>query len=95
MTKVRKARDSKSELQRLRSRLAEAEETIAAIREGEVDAIAVDGPAGRQIFTLQSAEQPYRILAEQMNEGAASISAVTLPCAVCQCWRAMAAFGNG
>ena len=75
MAKIRKAHNSKSELQRLRSRLAEAEETIAAIREGAVDAIAVDGPAGRQIFTLQSAEQPYRILAEQMNEGAASISA--------------------
>ena len=75
MAKVRKARNSRSELQRLRSRLAEAEETLEAIRAGAVDAIAVDGPAGRQIFTLQSAEQPYRILAEQMNEGAASISA--------------------
>ncbi len=66
---------SDGELQRLRRRLAEAEETLAAIRSGDVDAIAVDGPAGRQIFTLQSADQPYRILAEQMNEGAASISA--------------------
>ncbi|HEX6505185.1 MAG TPA: PAS domain S-box protein [Terriglobales bacterium] len=75
MAKIQKARSPKSELQRLRNRLAEAEETIAAIREGAVDAIAVDGPAGRQIFTLQSAEQPYRILAEQMNEGAASIGA--------------------
>lgn len=59
-------------MERLRARLAEAEETLLAIRSGEVDAIAVDGPQGRQLFTLQSADQPYRILAERMNEGAVS-----------------------
>lgn len=35
----------------------------------------MDGPRGRQIFTLQSADQPYRILAERMNEGAATLTA--------------------
>ena len=63
------------ELERLRARLAEAEETLTAIRQGEVDAIAVDGPRGRQIYTLQGADEPYRVLAESMSEGAASLTA--------------------
>lgn len=75
MTKTRPTRTSKAEIERLRIRLAEAEETLQAIRSGEVDAIAVDGPHGRQLFTLQSADQPYRVLAERMSEGAASMTA--------------------
>lgn len=75
MTKPRSTRASKAEIERLRARLAEAEETLHAIRTGEVDAIAVDGPHGRQLFTLQSADQPYRVLAERMSEGAASMTA--------------------
>ena len=67
-------RAGRSEVERLRARLAEAEQTLRAIRSGEVDAIAVDGPAGQQFFTLQGADQPYRILAERMSEGAASLS---------------------
>ena len=70
-----KPRNTKSEIDQLRARLEEAEETLSAIRSGEVDAIAVDGPKGRQVFTLQSADQPYRILAEGMSEGAASMTA--------------------
>ena len=55
----------------LRARLAEAEETLNAIRNGEVDAILVDGTEGEKIFSLASAETPYRIIIEEMNEGAA------------------------
>ena len=58
----------------LRIRLEEAEETLQAIRHGEVDALLVSGPEGAQVFTLQSAEQPYRILIEQMQEGAVTLS---------------------
>jgi PAS domain S-box-containing protein len=75
VSKTRSTRNTKGEIERLRARLAEAEETLSAIRNGEVDAIAVDGPRGRQLFTLQSAEQPYRVLAERMSEGAASMTA--------------------
>ncbi len=75
MGKAKTTRSSEGEIERLRVRLAEAEETLSAIRSGEVDAIAVDGPHGRQIFTLQSADQPYRLLAERMSEGAASMTA--------------------
>ena len=74
MKAKRVIRRSRNELQELRARLAELEETLRAIRSGEVDAIAVDGPAGQQFFTLQGADQPYRILAERMSEGAAALS---------------------
>jgi len=54
----------------LERRLAEAEETLHAIRNGEVDALVVNAPEGEQIFTLRGAEASYRILVEAMNEGA-------------------------
>ena len=62
----------------LQNRLREAEETLAAIRRGEVDAVVVAGEKGDQIFTLQGAERPYRMLIEQMNEGAATLSTAGL-----------------
>ena len=54
----------------LRARLADAEEMLWAIRQGEIDALVVEGAAGAQIYTLHSAEEPYRALVEQMHEGA-------------------------
>ena len=60
-----------SELQR---RLDEAEETLRAIREGEVDAVVVDSPKGEAIYTLTSADYPYRLMIDEMNEGAVSVS---------------------
>ncbi|HTQ25272.1 MAG TPA: PAS domain-containing sensor histidine kinase [Candidatus Binataceae bacterium] len=64
----------KFELDELRRRLQEAEETLDAIRSGEVDALVVSGPEGEQVFTLRGAEHPYRVLVESMNEGAASLA---------------------
>ena len=54
----------------LRARLAEAEEMLRAIRQGEVDALVVEGAGGNQVYTLHSADEPYRDLVEQMQEGA-------------------------
>jgi PAS domain S-box-containing protein len=65
--------DLAAEVAELRARLAEAEETLEAIRTGAVDALVVAGPAGDQVFTLQGAETPYRLLIESMNEGAATL----------------------
>ena len=62
------------ENEELRHRLHEAEELIAAVRTGAVDALAIQGPEGPRIFTLQSADQGYRALIEQMNEGALLLS---------------------
>ena len=55
----------------LRTRLAEAEDMLRAIRQGEIDALVVEGVSGNQVYTLHSAEEPYRNLVEQMQEGAA------------------------
>src|SRR5438045_9745275 len=59
----------------LRRRLAEAEDMLRAIRHGEIDAFVVDGERGSQVYTLHSAEEPYRNLVEQMQEGAAVLTA--------------------
>jgi PAS domain S-box-containing protein len=58
----------------LRRRLEEAEETLRAIRSGEVDALVVDGPEGEHIFTLRGADHSYRVLIEAMQQGAAGLS---------------------
>lgn len=59
-----------SELEKLRARLAEAEETLRAIRNGEVDGLLIADDSGERVYTLRSAETPYRTLVEQINEGA-------------------------
>jgi len=55
------------------ARLAQAEETIHAIHYGEVDAVVVNGPRGPQVFTLEGADHPYRVLVEQMREGTVTL----------------------
>ncbi|MDO1451337.1 PAS domain S-box protein [Rhodocytophaga aerolata] len=52
----------------------ESEEIIEAIRTGAVDALTIGGEAGPQIFTLQGADHTYRILIEEMNEGALTLN---------------------
>jgi len=59
----------------LRARLSEAEETLRAIRNGEVDALVVAGPGGDQVFTLRGADYAYRVLVEEMSEGALILTA--------------------
>jgi signal transduction histidine kinase len=58
----------------LRARLDEAERTLAAIGEGQVDALVVGGPAGERVFTLEGAEHGYRVLLEAMSEGVATLT---------------------
>src|ERR1700756_4999556 len=70
-------RDEISTAEQIRSlteRLAEAEETLRAVRSGEIDAFIVQGPKGEQVYALRSAEQPYRNLIEDMLEGAAILT---------------------
>jgi PAS domain S-box-containing protein len=57
----------------LRRRLEEAEDLIRALRAGEVDAVFVEG--GReQIYTLETADKPYRMLVEQMPRAASTLT---------------------
>ena len=58
----------------LEARLEEAEETLDAIRNGEVDAVVIGTEAGQQVYTLENADRPYRVLIEQMREGALTLS---------------------
>jgi PAS domain S-box-containing protein len=58
----------------LQARLREAEETLDAIRNGDVDAVVVGGPSGQQVYTLENADRPYRVLIEQMQEGAVTLA---------------------
>ena len=59
----------------LRARLLEIEETLRAIRNGEVDALVVETAGEDQVFTLNGADQTYRLMVEQMQKGAATLSA--------------------
>ena len=77
------------ELAELRARLAETEETLRAIRSGEVDAVVVAGKQGPQVFTLEGAEHAYRVLIECMNEGALTLTADKMILYANQCFARM------
>ena len=62
------------ELGEITARAAEAEETLRAIRGGEVDALVITTVEGCQVFTLVGADHPYRVMVETMNEGAATLA---------------------
>ena len=63
-----------NEQTKLRARLQNAEETLRAIRSGEVDALMVSGRRGEQVVSLKGGEPNYRLLVEAMSEGAATLS---------------------
>ncbi len=63
-----------AEIQALRDRLHTSEATLQAIMHGEVDALVVTTEKGAQVFTLQSADASYRLLVEQMQQGAVLLS---------------------
>ena len=69
-----KNRALQDEIENLRARLAEAEELRRAISEGDLDALVIPRPEGELIFTLDSADQAYRVLVETMNEGTATLA---------------------
>ena len=54
----------------LRERLAEATETLEAIRRGDVDALIVQVGGGEEVYTRVTPDEPYRDLVEQMHDGA-------------------------
>jgi signal transduction histidine kinase/CheY-like chemotaxis protein len=63
------------DIEELRQRLLEAEGNLQAIYSGEIDALLLSDEKGdRRVFTLKSADAPYRALVERMQEGAATLS---------------------
>ena len=67
-----KARDL-TDVEQLREQLREAQETLEAIRHGEVDALVVNSPEGDQVYTLRGADYSARMLLQEMSEGAATL----------------------
>jgi PAS domain S-box-containing protein len=63
-----------SEIEELRAQLEEAEETLRAIRHGEVDALVVTERSSERVYTLKSADRPYRLMIECMRQGAVTLS---------------------
>ena len=54
-------------------RLHEAEETVNAIRSGAVDAFVVQEPEGERVYALETADLPYSVLVDTMQQGAAML----------------------
>lgn len=63
-----------AENDQLQRQLDEANETIQAIRTGQVDALVVEGEQGYELYTLKTADQTYRVFIETMNEGAVTLN---------------------
>nr|WP_244025903.1 ATP-binding protein [Methylobacterium sp. J-048] len=62
-------------IRELEAQLEEKDDTLAAIRRGDFDAIVVEGPnQERLVYTLENADRPYRVLIEQIQEGAFTLS---------------------
>jgi two-component system phosphate regulon sensor histidine kinase PhoR len=74
MEEVKKNEDFLAEIEELKSQLEEAQDTIEAIRSGEVDAFVVKDDDGHRLYTLKSADQTYRIFIEKMTEGAVTVN---------------------
>jgi two-component system CheB/CheR fusion protein len=66
--------DLQNEVERLRAELAEANDTLHAIRTGQIDALIVNDESGHSVFTLTSADRAYRLFIEQMIEGAVTLN---------------------
>jgi len=90
MTRRRTQADTRQlELADLRGRLDEAEQTLQAIRSGEVDALVVSGVDGERIFTLQGADHSYRVLIESMQQGALILDSLGLVLYANRCFAEM------
>jgi PAS domain S-box-containing protein len=62
------------ELGQLRTQIQDLDRALTAIRAGDVDAVVLGGPHGHQLYTLVSADRPYRVIVEGMGDGAVTVS---------------------
>jgi len=64
----------RAQIREMECQIEEYEDTLGAIRRGEIDAVVVKDSVGEhRIYTLESADRPYRVLVEQMQEGAVTL----------------------
>jgi PAS domain S-box-containing protein len=66
--------DLQKELEELRLQLEEANDTIEAIRTGQIDAFVVQNNGEHQLYTLKTADHTYRVFIEKMSEGAVTLN---------------------
>lgn len=62
------------ELDELRQQVTYLQQALAAVGGSGVDAVVVGEPDSEQIYTLASADRPYRVIVEHMGEAAATVS---------------------
>jgi PAS domain S-box-containing protein len=70
--------DLKKEIDELRQKNHELQETLDAIRSGEVDAIVISKGEDQQVYTLEGTDHPYRALIENIQEGALTLTTTGL-----------------
>ncbi|MEP6559730.1 MAG: PAS domain S-box protein [Nakamurella sp.] len=63
-----------TELTQLRSQLEDMRAAMDSIRSGGVDAIMIGEILDERVYTLASADRPYRVILDEMGEGAATVS---------------------
>jgi PAS domain S-box-containing protein len=66
--------DLQVRIRELEERLEIADETLRALRSGEVDALVSLGPDGGSVYTLSGADEAYRVMVQQMAEGALTVA---------------------
>jgi len=66
--------DSSLALDELQRQIHDLQKALEAISSGGVDAVVVGPPGEEQVYTLESADRPYRVIVENMGEGSATIS---------------------
>ena len=67
MKEVKTYEELLEELEEIKFQLQEANDTIHAIRTGQVDALVVETKDGSQLYTLKSADHTYRVFIEKMK----------------------------
>jgi two-component system, OmpR family, phosphate regulon sensor histidine kinase PhoR len=73
MEKTKSYEQLLAENEELAWQLSEANDTIEAIRTGQVDALVVNNGGNHQLYTLKTADQTYRVFIEKMSQGAVTI----------------------
>ena len=66
--------DGSGGLDEMQERVRHLEEALSAIGDGGVDAVLIGEPEKGRVYTLESADRPYRVIVESMGEGAATVS---------------------
>jgi PAS domain S-box-containing protein len=73
-TKTRTVKELLIELEEVQRQLYEANETIDAIRTGQIDALIVQKGSEHQLYSLKTADHLYRVFIEKMTEGALTVN---------------------